>query len=73
MNFSSYVSNVTVVGDPGLIETKIQKQSFKQLLRDLNWRNNEKIHSLWKIKLSLLHQSGKQIIRNGKTFYVEML
>ena len=34
MNFSSYVSNVTVVGDPGLIETKIQKQSFKQLLRD---------------------------------------
>lgn len=34
MNFSSYVSNVTVVGDPGLIETKIHKQSFKQLLRD---------------------------------------
>ena len=34
MNFSSYVSNVTVVGDPRLIETKIQKQSFKQLLRD---------------------------------------
>ena len=34
MNFSSYVSNVTVVGDHGLIETKIQKQSFKQLLRD---------------------------------------
>ena len=34
MNFSSYVSNVTVVGDPGLIETKIHKQNFKQLLRD---------------------------------------
>ena len=34
MNFSSYVSEVTVVGDPGLIETKIHKQSFKQLLRD---------------------------------------
>lgn len=34
MNFSSYVSHVTVVGDPGLIETKIQKQAFKQLLRD---------------------------------------
>ena len=34
MNFSSYVTNVTVVGDPGLIESKIHKQSFKQLLRD---------------------------------------
>ena len=34
INFSSYVSNVTVAGDLGLIETKIQKQSFKQLLRD---------------------------------------
>jgi len=34
MNFSSYVSEVTVVGDPGLIETKIHKQNYKQLLRD---------------------------------------
>ena len=34
MNFSSYVSEITVVGDPGLIETKIHKQNYKQLLRD---------------------------------------
>ena len=34
MNFSSYVSEVTVVGDPGLIETKIHKQNIRQLLRD---------------------------------------
>ena len=34
MNFSSYVSNVTVVGDPGLIESKIEKQMLRQLLKD---------------------------------------
>jgi hypothetical protein len=34
MNFSSYVTDVTVIGDPGLIETKIQKQGLKKLLRD---------------------------------------
>ena len=34
MNFSSYVTDVTVIGDPGLIETKIQKQGIKRLLRD---------------------------------------
>lgn len=34
MNFSSYVSEITVVGDPGLIESKIFKQTQKQLLRD---------------------------------------
>ena len=34
MNFHSYASDIVVVGDPGLIETKIQKQRHRQLLID---------------------------------------
>ena len=33
MNMTGYVEEITVVGDPGLVETKIFNKTSKQLLR----------------------------------------
>lgn len=33
MNMTSFVQEITVVGDPGLVETKIYNKTSKQLLR----------------------------------------